>query len=121
MRCSRIKAFHSETELFLDILHVLVVCIREHSNIDAYQLIVGASLMPIPACFINGINDMGVVVTKTEAQNNKRASDAAKAVVTVLQVLIVRDMLHLLIAVACGHKHGIRTSINLLLDDIQEL
>ena len=68
MRCPRIEALQLDTELLLDVQHVLVVLLREHTYIYTHQLLVGAATVAVSAGLIDGINDMGVVVTKTEAQ-----------------------------------------------------
>ena len=68
MRCPRIETLHLDTELLLDVQHVLVVLLREHPNINTHQLLVGAATVAVSAGLVDGINDMGVVVAKTEAQ-----------------------------------------------------
>ena len=61
----------------------------------------------MPSSFIDSIYDVGIVLAKAETQDYKRARDATKAIVTILEVLVMRDMLHLLVAVACGYENRV--------------
>ena len=118
MRCTRIKAFHLKMKLAPYRLHVLIVVLREYSYIHTHQFVVRATSPSVTTSLINGINDMGVIVAKTEAKHDKRARYLTEVVITVLKILIMRDVLHLFIAVACSNKDRIRSLLNLLLDNI---
>ena len=114
MRCTRIKAFHLKMELAPYRLHVLIVVLREHSYIHTHQFVVRATSPSLTTSLINGINDMGVIVAKTEAKYDKRTSYLTGVVITVLKILVMRYVLHLFIAVACSNKDRVRSLFKLL-------